>query len=59
MHGGEDTLVPLEASRMVDERAGSTSKRLVVYPGLRHEILNEPERDKVMADLRGWLAQVG
>ncbi len=44
-----------DASRMVAERAGSADKRLIEYDGLYHEILNEPEQDKVMDDLVAWL----
>jgi acylglycerol lipase len=55
MVGTADTLVPPEASYMVDERAGSPDKRLITYEGLYHEILNEPEQDKVMDDLVAWL----
>ena len=57
MHGSEDTLVPLEASRMLEERAGSSDKRLVIYPGMRHEILNEPEQAKVLAEINSWLRE--
>jgi acylglycerol lipase len=57
MQGSEDTLVPLEASRMVEERAGSADKRLVIYPGMRHEILNEPEQGKVLAEIDNWLRE--
>ncbi len=28
---------------------------LIVYPGARHEIYNETNRDEVVADLRSWL----
>ena len=55
MVGTADRLVPPDASRMVAERAGSADKRLIEYDGLYHEILNEPEQDKVMDDLVAWL----
>jgi alpha-beta hydrolase superfamily lysophospholipase len=55
MHGGDDPIVPLAASRMIEERAGSADKTLIVYDGLYHEILNEPEQDQVLADIVGWL----
>ena len=55
MVGTADRLVPPDASRMIAERAGSADKRLIEYDGLYHEILNEPEQDKVMDDLVGWL----
>lgn len=31
----------------------------IVYPGLRHEILNEPERGRVVADILAWLEGLG
>lgn len=55
MVGTGDEVVPPEASRMVHERASSEDKRLIEYEGLFHEILNEPEQDRVMDDLVAWL----
>ena len=55
MLGSADRLVPPAGGRMVHERASSTDKTLLVYDGLYHEILNEPEKDRVMADLVAWL----
>jgi alpha-beta hydrolase superfamily lysophospholipase len=37
--------------------AGLTDVTLKTYPGARHEIFNETNRDEVMADLTDWLAQ--
>jgi alpha-beta hydrolase superfamily lysophospholipase len=34
---------------------GSRDRTLRIYPGLYHEILNEPERDRVLDDLLRWL----
>jgi alpha-beta hydrolase superfamily lysophospholipase len=36
--------------------SGATSK---AWPGLYHEILNEPERDQVIADITAWLDAQG
>ena len=36
--------------------SASTDKTLEDYDGLYHEILNEPEREQVLADLCQWLA---
>jgi alpha-beta hydrolase superfamily lysophospholipase len=55
MVGTADRLVPPDASRMVEREAGSADKRLIEYEGLFHEILNEPEQNKVMDDLVAWL----
>ena len=34
---------------------GGDDKKIVSYEGLYHEILNEPERDQVVADIVEWL----
>ena len=57
MHGTADVIVPPFASHMVDDRAASEDKRLELYEGLFHEILNEPERDRVMDDIAGWIGE--
>ncbi len=36
-------------------QAGLTDVTLTVYPGARHEILNETNREEVVADLTTWL----
>lgn len=51
-HGGDDRVVPTEASAVLDDLRNVDRK---VYPGLRHETLNEPEGPEVVADLVDWL----
>jgi acylglycerol lipase len=53
--GTGDQLVPPAASELVYERASSEDKTIKRYDGLYHEILNEPERDAVVADTLAWL----
>jgi acylglycerol lipase len=55
MHGSADKIAPPEGSEMVVERAGSADKRRRLYHGLRHEILFEPEGDRVLADAIAWI----
>ncbi len=55
MHGEADTMTPVEGSRLLHERASSADKTLRIYPGLHHEIFNEPERLELFAELRHWL----
>jgi alpha-beta hydrolase superfamily lysophospholipase len=56
-HGTADRLVPLAATRPVYERLGNAKLRTVrLYEGLFHEAYNEPERDRVLADLDAWIA---
>jgi alpha-beta hydrolase superfamily lysophospholipase len=38
--------------------AGLTDVTLQVYPGARHEIFNETNRDEIAADLVGWISKV-
>ena len=40
---------------MLAERVGSDDVTIRDWPGLRHEILNEPERDQVIAEMLDWL----
>lgn len=56
MHGTADRLADPEGSRLGRERAASSDKTLKLYPGLYHEIFNEPEREQVFDDLVSWLA---
>jgi alpha-beta hydrolase superfamily lysophospholipase len=57
LHGGDDKLTPPAGSRLVDELASSRDKTLRIYPGLRHEILNEPERDAIIDEIIAWLIE--
>jgi len=38
--------------------AGLTDVTVRTYPGARHEILNETNRDQVEADILDWIDQV-
>jgi alpha-beta hydrolase superfamily lysophospholipase len=55
MHGIEDLLVPYQGSEVLYRRAASIDKTLKLYPGLYHEILNEPEKQAVLDDVAAWL----
>jgi alpha-beta hydrolase superfamily lysophospholipase len=55
VYGSEDRLCPPAGSQMLAERIAAQDKSIKAYQGLYHEILNEPERDEVLADLRAWL----
>ena len=53
--GTGDLLVPPAASELVYETASSQDKTVERYEGLYHEILNEPERERVAGDIADWL----
>jgi acylglycerol lipase len=55
-HGTADVLADPEGSRTLAAASGSPDQTVHFYDGLWHEIYNEPERDRPLADLRGWLA---
>jgi acylglycerol lipase len=55
LYGTADGLCPTEGSVMLGRRIGAADKTVKAYPGLYHEILNEPEQEQVMDDLCAWL----
>lgn len=55
MQGDEDRLSNPEGSDILFQNISSTDKTLKRYPGLFHEIFNEPERATVFNDMRVWL----
>ncbi len=55
MHGSVDSLTAVEGSKLLHDSISSEDKKIVIYDGLYHEILNEPERKNVMADILQWL----
>ena len=54
MHGDADSIVSAKASGEFAARAGN-SCTLKIWPGLYHELHNEPEKDEVLSYLLGWL----
>lgn len=55
LYGEADALVNPSGSRLVYNKASSPDKKIKSYHNLYHEIMNEPERDKVLADIVAWL----
>ncbi|RZV36216.1 MAG: alpha/beta hydrolase [Chromatiales bacterium] len=55
MHGDADQLTAPSGSVELHDRIESDDKTLKLYPGLYHEIFNEPEQDAVLAEMSGWL----
>jgi alpha-beta hydrolase superfamily lysophospholipase len=55
VHGSEDRLIPVEGSRHLIETVGSSDCELKVYPGLYHEVFNEPEQGQVLDDVVSWI----
>jgi alpha-beta hydrolase superfamily lysophospholipase len=55
LHGEDDPLVLASGSRQFFEQLGTSGSDLRIYPGLRHEIFNEPEGEKVLGDVMAWI----
>jgi alpha-beta hydrolase superfamily lysophospholipase len=56
LHGGEDPIVPALGSQELFAAVSSTDKQIEIYPGLRHEILNEPEGAEIARAIAAWIA---
>ncbi|NND01284.1 MAG: alpha/beta hydrolase [Acidimicrobiia bacterium] len=52
IHGAEDEIVPPRASAPL---AGVAGVQRRVFPGLRHEMHNEPEQDEVLGFVAEWV----
>lgn len=55
IHGALDPLADPEATHEVFAKLGSQDKTLKLWEGLRHEILNEPEKNDVLAMMVDWV----
>lgn len=55
VHGEDDFLIPVLASRSFYERAGSADKELILYPGGYHESHNDIHREQYFDDLAVWI----
>lgn len=54
LHGEADSMAAAAGSRFLHGHISSADKTLKIYPGLYHEIFNEPERQQVLADVLAW-----
>jgi acylglycerol lipase len=55
MHGTEDKLASVDATKRLFERIGSSDKELVIYPGVYHELFNELEKQGIFDRVTDWL----
>jgi len=54
LHGGADVMASPEGSRFLYEHVSSADKTLEIFPGLFHEIFNEPEHEAIFATVLEW-----
>jgi alpha-beta hydrolase superfamily lysophospholipase len=57
LHGAADAMASAEGSRFLYEQVSSTDKKLEIFPGMYHEIFNEPEQEAIFADMLEWCDQ--
>lgn len=55
IHGEADRVTSTEATKEFFRKAAAADKTLKIYPGARHETLNELCRAQVIADIVAWL----
>ncbi len=58
LHGTADRLVGIGGTKALEAGAVNADVTAHYYDGLYHEVFNEPEQDRVLADLIGWLGSV-
>jgi lysophospholipase len=59
IHGEQDEIAPPEGSRVLFGLLGAVDKKLVVYPGARHEVHNErePDRTAMLNLIADWILE--
>lgn len=55
LHGDKDVLTNPEGSQELFAKAKTTDKSIKIYPGVYHDLLHEPEKGQVYADILEWL----
>ncbi|WP_327096778.1 lysophospholipase [Nocardia vinacea] len=55
LHGTADAIAAPSSTDLIERGAGSKDLTVIRYEGLYHEVFNEPEQDKVLADVLEWL----
>jgi len=55
MHGAADRFTDPQGTRQLHDGAQSQDKTCKLWPGLRHEIFNEPEKHEVLTFVTDWL----
>lgn len=54
MHGSDDKLTPVSGAHAIYNAASSADKTLKIYDGMRHELVNERDKARVIADMLAW-----
>ncbi|GAB1420194.1 monoacylglycerol lipase [Anaerolineales bacterium] len=57
LHGEVDKITPISGAKFIYEQVSSESKKMITYPNMKHEVMNEVDRYQVYADIINWLAE--
>jgi alpha-beta hydrolase superfamily lysophospholipase len=57
IHGELDMLAPVDVTRPVVEKLGVDPAERKVYPGARHEVFNETNKDEVIGDVTAFVGR--
>jgi len=55
MHGTLDNATKFSGSQQFFDSAGSKDKTIKLYEGAYHDLLNDTDREQVMADINQWI----
>jgi alpha-beta hydrolase superfamily lysophospholipase len=55
LHGTLDKVTKPSGSQLFYDMAGSTDRTLKLYDGHYHDLLHDLGKEKVMADIAGWI----
>jgi acylglycerol lipase len=56
LHGTADKATKFSGSQVFYEKAGSRDKTLKLYEGHFHDLLNDVDKELVVADIKSWIA---
>jgi acylglycerol lipase len=56
LHGTADKATKFSGSQVFYEKAGSADKTLKLYEGHFHDLLNDIDKELVIADIKSWIA---
>jgi alpha-beta hydrolase superfamily lysophospholipase len=55
LHGTLDKVTKPSGSQLFYDTAGAADKTLKLYDGHYHDLLNDVDKEKVLADITGWI----
>lgn len=55
LHGTADKVTKASGSQAFYDRAGSSDKTLKLYEGFAHDLLNDVDKEVVLADIQKWI----